>query len=188
MQRTAGLSVLLLLVLFCYLSNNDGDGSSMKNAYDVIMLNNKHEQLLDGCGAPMNMTREADNNETGEVLDDDDAKLFCSDEHRRAVKYCSQTNNNKVPMRENQLVPTVRSWGELRPYSISSISLAEDILPPQPRCRNLRDYLSAIKFGTRRAGNSSSSQSKNTDETTPSGFCSFGLFRSISSSSSSQNM
>ena len=97
--------------------------------------------LLDGCGVPVN-------NMTTEMNEDVGKKkpMFCSDEHRRAVEYCSHDDNNKVLGREGQKIERIRGWGEIRPYSIAPIMPETRPLPP---CTSLDDYLSAIKLGTR---------------------------------------
>ena len=52
---------------------------------------------------------------------------------------------NNVPMRLNP-TPELQRWGELRPYSLGSLESFSSQLPP---CRNLDDYLIAIKYGQR---------------------------------------
>lgn len=125
-------------------------------AYGYGDAPNKEEQLLDGCGM------QVDNGDQERR-----EPKYCSDEHRRAVEFCSQNDNNKVLMRETS-IERVKSWGELRPYSISPIPIE---YRPLPRCGNLHDYLTAIQFGTRSWQNSSSQT-----EAAPSVFVPFDCF------------
>ena len=98
---------------------------------------------------------------------------FCSDEHERAVEYCSRGGNNKVRTREGQNIPRVLSWGEIRPYSIISPSLIleeETVSLLLPRCQNVNDYLYAIKYGERIWPYNNNSQQNNDDDAKPSLF------------------
>eukprot|EP00571_Detonula_confervacea_P009995 CAMPEP_0172304864 /NCGR_PEP_ID=MMETSP1058-20130122/6234_1 /TAXON_ID=83371 /ORGANISM="Detonula confervacea, Strain CCMP 353" /LENGTH=410 /DNA_ID=CAMNT_0013016263 /DNA_START=272 /DNA_END=1504 /DNA_ORIENTATION=+ len=109
----------------------------------------KQKGQLNGCGVvAVNVTTDAVEGSHGGT-----ESKFCSDEHRRAAQFCM--GKNKVPLRANFVVPRVRSWGELRPYSISPIlNLTRTLMP---RCQNLNDYLSSIKLGTRSWPNSQNS-------------------------------
>ena len=90
--------------------------------------------LLDGCGKPASSESSYVPNE------------FCSDEHRHAVEFCTNNTNNKVLMRQGLKQPIIKSWGQVRPYSIANIS-HDNLLP---RCNSLVELLTAIKLGQRR--------------------------------------
>ena len=141
---------------------------SLSHFFDAVSSRQKEplRVLLDACGVPAaaedNKTKA--NNANGN--EEDSSLQFCSDEHRLAYKFCSRNNHNKVLMREGA---HIRSWGELRQYSVTlrSDNLDSMMSPSSslllPWCHTLEEYLSAIKFGTRKWSSAANSTTARDD-------------------------
>ena len=83
-------------------------------------------------------------------------KVFCSDEHERAVKFCS-TGNQIRPQDDNNMAFFLP---KARPYSLLSMPMH-----PLPKCSSVAEYQSSIKLGSRRWLNATDN-----DESVPSIF------------------
>ena len=179
LQRLEGLYKIPPNVLFilcqeeaCAIKKcaSDDTGGSCNDGTPITSISfDKMDLLLDGCGMPVDGVTHRAYRKHGH-REEVRKPNFCSDEHRRAVEFCSHNNMNKVPMRKDGVV--IRNLGELRPYSISAIF--ED--RPLPRCHNLTDYLSSIKLGTRSWPLLSSQNITSSYEQKASIFSPFGCF------------
>lgn len=126
------LLVLLCIIISFRKTNND------IHIISSINMDNHQSDLLDICGISGEEVRGKANDTS-----------FCSAAHRQAVEFCSQTNINKVTRNIYSTGPSIihQRYGEIRKYTLSN--LKDFATPLLPQCRELTDYMSAIKYGKR---------------------------------------
>lgn len=166
-------SRVLLFVISPFLYTILFNKGSFESIYSSIAYGTEKNKfpLLDICGLPVNAAADAERGTAGG--DEERKQKFCSDEHRSAIEFCSRDKTNNVLPREDVNLAREperrRSWGILRPYTISPVS--ED--RPLPLCRSLDHYLSSIKFGKRVA---TTNTTENADDRGRSIFIPFDCF------------